>query len=65
MFGKFCVMDGIIGVSGLGARVPCVYETGDDELPGSSPAGRPHSHFSHLIGACNNTRPVIATHAKG
>lgn len=41
VFGKFCVMNGIIGLSGLGARAPCVYTTRDDELPGSSPAGRP------------------------
>ena len=53
VFGKFCMMDGVIGLSGLGAGVPCIYETRDDELPGSSPAGSSSHLFSHLIGACN------------
>ena len=48
------MMDGVIGLSGLGAGVPCIYETRDDELPGSSPVGSSNHLFSHLIGACNN-----------
>lgn len=40
MFGKFYVMNGVIGLSGLGAGAPGIYETRDDRLPGSSPAGR-------------------------
>ena len=48
------MMDGVIGLSGLGAGVPCIYETRDDELPGSSPVGSSSHLFSHLIGACNN-----------
>lgn len=45
MFGKFCEMNGVIGLSGLGAGAPCVYETRDDELPGSSPVGRQQQPF--------------------
>lgn len=59
VFGKFCMMDGVIGLSGLGAGVPCIYETRDDELPGSSPVGSSSHLFSHLIGACNNIAQAL------
>lgn len=59
--GKFRVMNGLIGLSGLGARAPCVYKTRNDELPGSSPAGCPSSHLSHLIGALTNTAQTLQT----
>lgn len=51
VFGKFCMMDGVIGLSGLGAGVPCIYETRDSELPGSSS----WRHYPLLTpsGACN------------
>lgn len=40
MFRKFRVTNGVMGLSGLGAGAPCVYETRDSEPPGSSPVGR-------------------------
>lgn len=66
---KFRMMNGLIGLSGLGARAPCVYKTRNDELPGSSPAGCPSSHLSHLIGALyqhspDSPNPVVATHCR-
>jgi hypothetical protein len=36
-------------------RSPLCWLDRDDEQLGSSPAGRPSSHFSHLIGAQSNT----------
>ena len=57
--GKFCMIDGGVGLSGLGAAVPCIYETRDDELPGSAPVGSSSHLFSHLIGACNNIAQTL------
>ena len=57
--GKFCMIDGGVGLSELGAGVPCIYETRDDELPGSAPVGSSSHLFSHLIGACNNIAQTL------
>lgn len=62
-------MNGIIGFSGLGPGAPCVYETRDSELPGSSPAGR---HWQPLLTlnwslqqhSPGSPRPAIATHCQ-
>lgn len=65
MFGKLHVMNGAIGLALLGATAPYVDQTRNDELLGSSPAGRHQQPFLTPNWSLLATQPRLSRTTQG